>query len=84
MCGIFGYASKQAIDRDAFDAALLTLSCRGPDARSIREYSPPGASLMLGHTRLAVVGPSPAGNHPMEGHRTSIVFNGEIYGFSSR
>ncbi len=81
MCGILGYVCRTSIDQGAFDSALATLSCRGPDARCVKRYSLGGAEVLLGHTRLAVIDPRPEGNQPMEGADTSIVFNGEVYNF---
>jgi asparagine synthase (glutamine-hydrolysing) len=81
MCGILGYASRSPIDREAFDSALATLSCRGPDAMCIQGYTLGEVEVLLGHTRLAVIDPRPEGNQPMERAGTSVVFNGEIYNF---
>ncbi len=81
MCGILGCISKREVDRAAFGRALQLLSCRGPDAQSVKSYERGGAHVVLGHTRLAVIDPRPDGNQPMEDEGRSIVFNGEIYDF---
>jgi len=81
MCGILGYISREPIDRENFGRALATLSFRGPDAKLAKNYSVPGAEVMLGHTRLKVIDPRTAGNQPMDNSEVSLVFNGEIYNF---
>lgn len=77
MCGIVGQI--------AFKGAALALPCldmiehRGPD-ESGEWYSHTG-QVYLGHTRLAILEPSPAGRQPMHSAcgRYCISFNGEIY-----
>jgi asparagine synthase (glutamine-hydrolysing) len=55
------------------------MAARGPDGSG--EWFAPDGRVALGHRRLAVIDPSPAGAQPMvaEGGAAAIVFNGEIY-----
>ena len=85
MCGIAGYFSLKsdpptsAVIRSMID----TLGHRGPDDEGI-EMFPEGG---LGHRRLNIMDLSDAGHQPMfcdsQDKRYCIVFNGEIYNFSS-
>jgi asparagine synthase (glutamine-hydrolysing) len=80
MCGILGAAGDvPSIAASVFGQALDTLAHRGPDAQSVWS----GASVRLGHRRLAVVDLSDAGVQPMVDPDTGLVitFNGEIYNY---
>lgn len=81
MCGVLAIASDQALNPDerSISRAIARLSARGPDAQG--RWTDKAGTVTLGHTRLAIVDPSPAGSQPMhDGVRgLSIVFNGEIY-----
>lgn len=84
MCGILGiqYSGRRP-DRAAVEAALNTMSYRGPDATG--HYYSPDNSTMLGHRRLSIIDLSESANQPMssiDGHR-HLVYNGEIYNFQS-
>ncbi|HEY5531996.1 MAG TPA: asparagine synthase (glutamine-hydrolyzing) [Candidatus Anoxymicrobiaceae bacterium] len=81
MCGILGYVTRGAIDMAAFDRALSLLACRGPDASRTTTRTIGDATVVLGHTRLAVIDPGPEGNQPMERGSSVVVYNGEIYNF---
>ncbi len=84
MCGIAGSWWRSG-DVDADRARRIathmaaTLAHRGPDAAG--SWVDPAACLALGHRRLAVLDPSPAGAQPMlsGSGRYVIVHNGEIY-----
>lgn len=76
MCSIIGYCGACA-DKDAFDAGFLKTKSRGPDdSRVIRT----GEGL-LGFHRLAIMGLHPEGMQPFTMDASSVVCNGEIYGF---
>ena len=88
MCGLAGIWSPAA----SVDAAALAARCesmtaalrhRGPDAAAA--WTDSSAGLALGHRRLAILDLSPAGAQPMVSRngRFVLVFNGEIYNFSS-
>lgn len=81
MCGIAGVVHRDGRPVEATTVAAMnaTLHHRGPDSRGIHVDGPLG----LGHTRLAVMDPTPAGHQPMaygEGCYW-LTYNGEVYNF---
>jgi asparagine synthase (glutamine-hydrolysing) len=78
MCGIWGVLGPD-LPVDRGDAAMQSLSNRGPDATG-RHVE---AGLTLGHLRLAIIDLTDAGLQPMYSAcgRYVIVYNGEIYNF---
>ncbi|NEM97753.1 asparagine synthase (glutamine-hydrolyzing) [Pontibacter burrus] len=76
MCGIAG-SINCALD----SADLEMINHRGPDAKGISKIYWCNNTVVLGHTRLAIVELSEAGNQPMvsECGRYYLIFNGEIY-----
>jgi asparagine synthase (glutamine-hydrolysing) len=84
MCGIAGSWWRDS-DMDVTLARRIvtqmaeSLRHRGPDSAGI--WIDPAVGLALGHRRLAVLDPSPAGVQPMtsDSGRYVIVYNGEIY-----
>jgi len=80
MCGIVGLVDLQSsVNPRIIRVAADLLYKRGPDDAEIWVEQ----NIGLGHTRLAVVDPSPAARQPMisEDDRYVITFNGEIYNF---
>jgi asparagine synthase (glutamine-hydrolysing) len=83
MCGIAGLLDfTRGANTSAIDAFTDALAHRGPDGRGTWCAGP----VALGHRRLAILDPSPAGACPMEYHAPDgqilrITFNGEIYNF---
>ncbi|MBF0192915.1 MAG: asparagine synthase (glutamine-hydrolyzing) [Magnetococcales bacterium] len=83
MCGIVGLFTtppyKRLWPQEGLDAMVEALKHRGPDGsgKHVEE------GLFLGHTRLAVLDLSPAGQQPMisKDGRFVISYNGEIYNF---
>ena len=79
MCGICGTVGRAV----PFELAAMTnaMAHRGPDGSGIKLFDgdlPAG----LGHRRLAIIDPSPAGAQPMSyGNRWWITYNGELYNF---
>jgi asparagine synthase (glutamine-hydrolysing) len=79
MCGICGTVGRA----DKHELGIMTdaMAHRGPDGRGVRTFDgelPAG----LGHRRLAILDPSPAGAQPMSlAGRWWITYNGEIYNF---
>lgn len=78
MCGIAG---KFGGSIESVLGATHKLSHRGPDDWGI--FVDRDVPLALGHRRLSILDPSPAGHQPMiiAGGDVVIVFNGEIYNF---
>jgi asparagine synthase (glutamine-hydrolysing) len=84
MCGIAGFLDLErrsgSQELEALGHAMAaTLSHRGPDARGL--WTDPESGVVLGHTRLSIVDPSPAGAQPMVSSCGACVlaYNGEIY-----
>ncbi len=82
MCGICGIIHTD-VDRWVDPARLAAmgdaLAHRGPDDAGLWHEGPVG----LGHRRLGVLDPTPAGHQPMisPDGRYVIVYNGEVYNF---
>jgi asparagine synthase (glutamine-hydrolysing) len=84
MCGIFGiFGSNSRISRETLDAAVGSLTHRGPDDCGTAVINTDHGELGLAHTRLSIIDLSPLGHQPMHDPATGncIVFNGEIYNF---
>ena len=84
MCGITGIYAHNTLGR-LFMINLVratdAISSRGPDFQGVYNDEVVG----MGHRRLSVIDPSPAGNQPMkdETERYILVYNGEIYNYRS-
>lgn len=80
MCGIAGILSRRGrCEPRAVSQMLSAMRHRGPDGTGTFH----DAGLGLGHCRLAVLDPSPAGAQPMfdASGRYVCVFNGALYNF---
>jgi asparagine synthase (glutamine-hydrolysing) len=81
MCGIAGIIDTKVNPGSSarLEAALDSLSRRGPDARGIFK----DGSVQLGHTRLSIIDTSSGGAQPMSDStgRYTIVFNGEFFNY---
>ncbi len=83
MCGIAGILDFVHGGRgDLIDRFTDALAHRGPDGRGTYSDGP----ISLGHRRLSILDPSPAGACPMavacpDGSTLYITFNGEVYNF---
>ncbi len=79
MCGICGTVGRA----EAFELAAMTdaMAHRGPDGSGVTVFDgdvPAG----LGHRRLAIIDPTPAGAQPMSyAGRWWVTYNGELYNF---
>lgn len=78
MCSILGYHNTHLSFKEC-EQFNLSMSHRGPDNSTIKEYIFNNKKLFLGHNRLAIQDLDIKANQPMENERFSIVFNGEIY-----
>lgn len=82
MCGIAGIYQRKASGAAALDriqAATEALQRRGPDDSGHYVHG----ACALGHRRLSILDPSPAGHQPMlsPDGRYALAFNGEVYNF---
>ncbi len=82
MCGICGIYSFNSTDIEK-NKNQVSFMCdlmrdRGPDHKGILENE----SVVLGHTRLAIMDPlNNLADQPIESNNWIMVFNGEIYNF---
>ena len=76
MCSIIGYCGKPQ-DMAAFREAFARTLSRGPDDTRVLN----AGQGVLGFHRLAIMGLHPEGMQPFCLHGSSVVCNGEIYGF---
>ena len=94
MCGIAGVLLDSLAHRgpgsavsncpqDILDPMLDRLEHRGPDGRHSVHLNGQASGIALGHTRLAILDPSPAGRQPMSDPATRnwITYNGEMYNY---
>lgn len=86
MCGITGImdpSSRLAALDPVIGSMTDSMRSRGPDARGV--FVDREAGVALGHRRLSVIDPDPAGGQPMiaASGRHRIVFNGEIYNYAA-
>ncbi|HEX8447312.1 MAG TPA: XrtA/PEP-CTERM system amidotransferase [Sphingomonas sp.] len=80
MCGIAGIFHRETakpVDPARVRGMTDVLAHRGPDGSGVWT----GSGVGLGHRRLAILDPTPAGAQPMALDMLTIVFNGEIYNF---
>ena len=85
MCGIAGvlhFDAERRADAATLDVMTDALAHRGPDGRGVHLDGPLG----LGHRRLAVIDPSPAGAQPLANEDRTVwaVVNGELYGLEAQ
>jgi asparagine synthase (glutamine-hydrolysing) len=79
MCGICGTVGR-ASERE-LGSMTDVMAHRGPDGRGVRTF-PGEFPAGLGHRRLAIIDPTPAGAQPMVyADRWWITYNGELYNF---
>ena len=81
MCGILGWVSRERLPGDALDGGLERLASRGPDGRGT--WRSADGRALFGHTRLAILDPSPRAAQPTVAPdgRSAFITNGEIYNF---
>lgn len=84
MCGIAFVGDAKPHEQgyeqsSAWEACLASLARRGPDGSGT--WVSPDRSVILGHTRLAIVDLSMAGHQPMKtpDSQICITYNGELY-----
>jgi asparagine synthase (glutamine-hydrolysing) len=84
MCGIAGaVASRGSAHDDRVAATLRAMAHRGPDDVGCVRTCVDDTSVVLGHTRLAILDLSTAGHQPMvtADGRFTLVYNGEVYNY---
>ena len=72
------------MDSAPIGAMLDVLGHRGPDDRGTASFDlPDGRTAALGHRRLSILDPTPAGHQPMADAtgRVHLTYNGEIYNY---
>jgi asparagine synthase (glutamine-hydrolysing) len=84
MCGIAGVWTgrpDQNALRELIGGMTRRLAHRGPDSAGV--WLDVTNGIALGHRRLAIIDPSPAGRQPMTSRcgRYVITYNGEIYNY---
>lgn len=84
MCGIAGIISVEP--KTLIGPMLESIEHRGRDDQGVWVSEPiddSGRRVALGHRRLAIIDPSPAGHEPMlsPDGRFVLTFNGEIYNY---
>ena len=81
MCGIAGVINLNGmpVSRAAIRGMTDVIAHRGPDGEG--HYV--DGNVALGHRRLAIIDPTPAGSQPMttEDGALVIIYNGEVYNF---
>lgn len=81
MCGVVGYVVDSGTLGAEYISGVSNMAAsiqhRGPDSRGTWHDE----KIALGHTRLSIIDPSPAGAQPMQSAdgRFVISYNGEIY-----
>ncbi|NBI11273.1 asparagine synthase B [Colidextribacter sp. OB.20] len=78
MCSIIGYCGPVA-DMAAFQAGFQRTKSRGPDDSRLIA----AGDGLLGFHRLAIMGMTPEGMQPFSLDGSSVVCNGELYGFAA-
>lgn len=84
MCGIAAVLDSTPIamgyeHSSSWKSCLESLKRRGPDGQGT--WIAPSRHALLGHTRLAIVDPTPLGHQPMVSRcgAITITYNGELY-----
>jgi asparagine synthase (glutamine-hydrolysing) len=79
VCGIAGILRVDGglVERDPLQRMIDALAHRGPDGSGIHIDN----AIGLGHRRLSILDPTPAGAQPMMRGRNALVHNGEVYNY---
>jgi asparagine synthase (glutamine-hydrolysing) len=75
MCGLWGIRYRDLPPESPERAMCAALEHRGPDDNASFLID----GMFFGHTRLAVIDPSPTGRQPMHWGKWWLSYNGEIY-----
>ncbi len=79
MCGIAGAVSLDGhqVPSGPVERMVTALAHRGPDGHGVHAEQ----AVALGHRRLSILDPTPAGAQPMLRGRLALVHNGEVYNY---
>ena len=78
MCGIFAEFTKTSLNSNLVKKEIIELlRHRGPDNQELFIND----SILLGHTRLSILGLEKLSNQPFEFENYIIIYNGEIFNF---
>jgi len=77
MCGI--YLTNRKFSETEVENKLNLIRYRGPDNTGVLKMR----DVILGHLRLAILDLDQRSNQPMRLNELTIVYNGEVYNFSS-
>jgi asparagine synthase (glutamine-hydrolysing) len=84
MCGIAGFCDFNGKGgREILQAMTDVIAYRGPDDQGQFEGKVNDAVIGLGHRRLSILDLSPLGHQPYVFEKITLVYNGEIYNFTS-
>jgi asparagine synthase (glutamine-hydrolysing) len=78
MCSILGYVNTKLSYNEIVNLND-TMSHRGPDNSTVKEYKLKNKNLFICHNRLSIQDLATHANQPMENDRYTMVFNGEVY-----
>jgi asparagine synthase (glutamine-hydrolysing) len=84
MCGIAGFVDKKNSSSMAI-LKLMTdvLAHRGPDSSGYHVCETNNHAVGFGHRRLSILDLSSLGHQPMTFEHLHIIYNGEVYNFST-
>lgn len=81
MCGIAGYVGTAVIPEERARAALACMRRRGPDGEGTFTRRAKGRTVLLLHSRLAIIDLDPRSNQPFHDGPRVLVYNGELYNY---
>src|SRR3984957_9233422 len=76
ICGLYGSESTGELSERVREM-MRTIAHRGPDGEGVFA----GTGVALGHRRLRVIDPSPAGAQPMTVAASPVCYDGDSYNF---
>lgn len=82
MAGLLTVKDEMGLARAHVQAALATMTHRGPDGQGLEAFENRGITTVLGHNRLAIIDPR-NGHQPMltPQRDLAVIFNGCIYNY---
>jgi len=83
MCGIAGYSGYQELPPERIARCLALMSRRGPDAAAYYHHVFQNRHIYLLHSRLSIIDLDSRANQPFRIGTKVMVYNGELYNYSS-